>query len=105
VKRAVEFLVSVRRPTVEPRFWWVRYNSISPCAQMAADGALQPVADHAADGRRCPNPAVAPKRDRRAQEGDKPDIASRAARKPSAVSSTEDEISPAATTTDIYSTG
>ena len=40
---AAEFLVGVRRPTVEPRFWWVRYNSISPCAQMAADGASRPV--------------------------------------------------------------
>ena len=39
VNRAAEFLVGLRRPTVEPQFWWVRYNSISPCAQMAADGA------------------------------------------------------------------
>ena len=29
---------------------------------MAASGALQPVADHAADGRRCPTPAVGPGR-------------------------------------------
>ena len=36
---AAEFLVGVRRPTVEPQSWWVRYTSIPPRAQMAADGA------------------------------------------------------------------
>ena len=38
---AAEFLVGVRRPTVEPQSWWVRYTSIPPRAQMAANGATQ----------------------------------------------------------------
>ena len=37
MKCAAEFLIGVRRPTVEPQSWWVRHTSIPPRAQTAGD--------------------------------------------------------------------